>query len=265
MKKSIILLLAASLAACSVYAEKNYASKAEKYAYWGTKNKNAVQLRVNAGYAIGGTSPIPLPAEIRKIGKFKPYGGVNVGVEASKMLGDAMRWGISTGVHAFLHGMKTGADVKGYKMAIVMDQDEMAGYFTGTDETNVRLVGITLPFKAVWRANHRWTIEAGPFLQLFKKREFEGCVYDGYIRENTPVGQKIDITKENAATYDFSKDMRDVDYGLTFNFDWKAAPHWSLYGNLDWGMTDVFKSNFETVAFPMYSIYANFGVAYSIF
>lgn len=264
MKKSLILFLMAFGMIYSSYAGNNEA-KAEKFEQWGTQNKYGVQLRVNAGYAIGGTSPIPLPAEIRKINKFKPYGGVNIGVEASKMFGTSQRWGVATGVHAFLHGMKTGADVKGYKMAITMDQDEMAGYFTGVDETNVRLVGISLPVKAVWRANHRWTIEAGGFLQLFKKREFEGSVYDGYLRENTPVGQKIDITKDNPATYDFSDDMRDMDYGLTFNFDWKATRHWSLYGNLDWGMTDVFKSDFETIQFNMYSIYANFGVAYSIF
>lgn len=237
----------------------------EKYRQWGTRHPSGVQLRINAGYAIGGTTPLPLPAEIRSIDRFRPYGGLNVGFEASKMFGKKRRWGLAAGLHGFLHGMKTGAHVKGYKMAIVRDGEKMAGYFTGVDETNVRLVGMTIPLKGVWRVSHRWTIEAGPFFQLFKKREFEGKVYDGYLRENTPTGQKIEMSQANAASYDFSEDMRSLDYGLTFNFDWKATRHWSLYGNLDWGMTDVFKSNFQTIAFPMYSIYANVGVAYSVF
>lgn len=239
---------------------------ATKYQQWGTHNPNAMQVRLNIGYAMGGTTPLPLPAEIRSIDRFKPYGGGNIGIEASKMFGKVKkRWGIATGVHGFLHGMKTGAHVKGYQMSITMDQSEMAGYFTGIDETNVRLLGLTIPVKAVWRASHRWTIEVGPYLQLFKKDEFEGKVYDGYLRVDTPTGEKINIAPDTPATYDFSQDMRWANWGFAFNFDWKATRHWSIYGDLDWGVSGVFNSNFETIAFKMYSIYANVGLAYSIF
>lgn len=85
---------------------------------------SGVQLRINAGYAIGGTTPLPLPAEIRSIDRFRPYGGLNVGFEASKMFGKKRRWGLAAGLHGFLHGMKTGAHVKGYKMAIVRDGEK---------------------------------------------------------------------------------------------------------------------------------------------
>lgn len=249
----------------SVVALSAAASEPEQYSKWGSHHPNDIQVRFNAGYALGGTTPLPLPSEIRSIDRFSPYGGVNIGVEASRMFGRNKRWGVAGALHGYIHGMKTGAHVKGYQMGIVMGSDEMEGYFTGVDETNVRLMGVTLPFKAVWRANHRWTIEAGPFLQLFKKTEFEGQVYDGYLRVGDPTGEKIDIAASTPATYDFSKDMRSTNWGMEFTFDWKATPHFSLYGTLDWGMSNVFRSDFQTIAFNMYSIYANVGVAYSIF
>lgn len=262
MRKYFLLLISYFLFAASAA----FAADLETYEKWGTHNKNGVQVRFNLGYAVGGTTPLPLPAEMREINRFSPYGGGNLGVECSKMFGTGKkRWGIAAGAHGFVHGMMTGARVKGYKMAIEQDGNSMAGYFTGMNETNVRLWGMTLPLKAVWRASSRWTIEAGPYLQFFLSKEFEGNVHDGYLRVNDPTGEKIAMGSDNPATFDFSKDMRDANWGVAINFDWKATRHFSLYGNLDWGFSPVFRSDFQTIAFPMYSIYANVGVAYSLF
>lgn len=248
---------------CGVAAQ---AASPEKYDKWGTHNSNGTQVRLNLGYAVGGTTPLPLPAEIRSINRFMPYGGGNLGVDATRMFGNyKKRVGISGGLHGFVHGMKTGAEVKGYYMGLRMGNDAMEGYFTGVDETNVRLMGLTMPVKLVWRANHRWTIEAGPYLQLFLKKEFEGRVYDGYLRKDTPTGEKVDISGGAEANYDFSSDMRPANYGVEMTFDWKATRHVSLYGTVDWGMNGIFNHDFKTVAFKMYSVYANIGVAYSIF
>lgn len=242
------------------------AADAEKYQKWGSHQENGVQVRFNLGYAMGGTTPLPLPAEIRSIDRFMPYGGGNLGVEASKMFGtQKRRWGISGGIHAFLDGMKTGAHVKGYHMGIDMGNDHLEGYYTGIDETNVRLIGLTLPLQAVWRVSPRWTLEAGPYFQVFKKKEFSGSVYDGYLRQDTPIGKKVPIPADKPIPYDFSDDMRSAYWGVTFTADWKISRHFSLYGTLDWGVSDVFRSDFETIAFSMHSIYANVGFAYSIF
>lgn len=265
MKKYILLLMAAASTMALSAAE------LEKYQKWGSHNSNTVQVRLNAGYAIGGTTPLPLPAEIRTINKFKPYGGANIGIEASKMFGQGKkRWGISGGIHGFVHGMKTSANVKGYKMAYDETNDDgtrsrIKGYFTGVDDTDVTIWGVTMPLKAVWRANHRWTIEAGPFVQFFHTETFKGSVHDGYLRVNTPTGDKVNMDGDTSFDYDFSDDLRPANWGLAVNFDWKATRHISLYGALDWGMSGIFRHDFDTVAFPMYSIYANFGVAYSIF
>lgn len=259
MRHIILTLLAA--AALTLHA-----APAEKYIKWASHQPNNMQVRLNIGYALGGTTPMPLPPEIRTIDKFQPYGGGNVGIEISKMFGTSKhRWGLGGGVHGFIHGMKTGAHVKGYKMAITMGDDTMSGYYTGVDETNVRIIGLTMPLKFLWRANPRWTIGAGPYLQLFKVNEFKGKVYDGYLRENTPIGTKVEIAEGTPATYDFSSDLRPANWGLAVEADWKASRHWSLYGALDWGMSGIFRHDFQTVQFKMYSIYANVGVAYNIF
>ena len=36
----------------------------------------------------------------------------------------------------------------------------------------------------------------------------------------------------------------------------------NVFGLLDWGLSDVFQDDFQTVTFPMYPIYATLGVAY---
>lgn len=257
MNKIITILCLACLSLTAQAADN------DKFAQWGSHHPNNIQVRFNLGYAIGGTTPLPLPAQIRHIDKFMPWGGGNLGVTATKMF--SQRWGMAGGLHGFIHGMKTGAQVKGYQMGIRMGEDEMSGYFTGTDETNVRIMGVTLPLLAVVRVSPRWTIEAGPFLQIFKSEEFEGSVYDGYLRVDTPTGEKVDISGGASATYDFSKDLRPTNWGLAVNFDWKATRRLSLYGALDWGMSGIFRHDFETIDFKMYSIYANVGIAYSIF
>lgn len=260
MKHTLAIL---TIALCALAAQ---AATPEAYYKWGTHNPDGVQVRFNAGYALGGTTPLPLPAEIRKIDRFKPYGGGNIGVEASKMFGASKkRWGISGGLHGFLDGMKTGAHVKGYHMGLDLDGNHVEGYFTGIDETNVRLIGLTLPLQAVWRVSPRWTLQAGPYFQIFKKKEFEGCVYDGYLREVDPTGAKIDIPASNPLPYDFSSDLRSAYWGITLTADWKITRHLSAYGAVDWGVSDVFRSNYETITFSMHSIYANIGLAYNIF
>ena len=48
---------------------------------WGpTKGMNGAGVVVRAGYTLGGTSPIPLPKEVRSINTFAPKGGATIGV-----------------------------------------------------------------------------------------------------------------------------------------------------------------------------------------
>ena len=92
------------------------------YEKWGpTSDRDGLGFIVRAGYVIGGTSPLPLPAEIRKINEFSPKGGFSLGVDGYKYFNT--RWGISAGLRFFMQGMHTGANVKNYGMSIVMGED----------------------------------------------------------------------------------------------------------------------------------------------
>lgn len=264
-----ILLLALTLGAPAATAQDDApgeagktAARARKYAEWGLKDGRTWGLKARAGYVIGGTTPLPLPAEIRSINGFTPNGGLTFGLDGYKQFNT--HWALGAGLHFFMEGMGTGADVKNYHMGIKMDEDYLEGQFTGTDETNVRMGGFTIPVTAAYRISPRWTVSAGPYLSVITSRDFSGSVYDGYLRVNDPTGEKIVISRENPATYDFSSDMRRVQWGVEVGFEWKATRTIGVLGGIDWGVSDVFRSDFQTVDFPMYPIYATIGVTYQL-
>ncbi|MCD8317718.1 MAG: PorT family protein [Paraprevotella sp.] len=231
------------------------------YALWGpTSDHQGLGFVVRAGYVLGGTTPLSLPAEIRKISEFSPKDGFSLGVDGYKYFN--MRWGLSAGLRFFMQGMHTGAEVKNYNMALVMGQDVVEGRFTGTDITETRMTGFTIPVMATYRVGARWTFDLGPYFSYWIYRDFNGEVFDGYLREGSPIGQKISISADNPASYDFSSHMRNVSWGMEFCVDYRVRHHLNVFGLLDWGMSDVFKSDFKTVTFPLFPLYATWGVAY---
>lgn len=220
---------------------------------------------VRAGYTIGGTTPLPIPAEIRGINEFSPKGGATVGFDAYHLFNQ--RWGISAGWHVFYEGFHTSANVKNYKMSITMDGNSMSGYFTGCDVTNTTLFGMTFPLLASYNISPRWTVSAGPYFSTYFKTTFDGEVYDnpdgiGYLRVDTPTGEKINMDRNNPATYDFGENMRQWGAGVELCFDWKALRHMNVFGKVDWGLSNAIDPDFDAVAFKMFPIYATLGVAY---
>ena len=212
------------------------------------------------GYVIGGTTPMPLPEEIRSIDKFSPKFGMTVGVDATRRLDN--RWGVTAGVYFFTEGMHTEAGVKNYHMGIIQGDDYLEGNFTGKDVTDNSMMGLTIPVMGSFSISARVDINLGPYVSYLYDREFKGEVYDGYLREGNPTGQKVIIDSGNPATYDFSDSMRQWLWGMCLGFDWKVVRHCTVFASLDWGLNDVFRSDFKTVEFALYPVYATFGVAY---
>lgn len=262
MKRLKYLLLLGAWACVTGMQAENGTEREARYEKWGpTSDHNGWGCVLRAGLIVGGTTPLPLPAEIRSINTYsREGGGFSLGADAYKYFN--RRWGMAAGLHLFTQGMGTGADVKDYNMAIVMGDDKVEGRFTGTDVTETRMIGFTLPVMATWRAGARWNLNLGPYFSYWFYRDFEGEVYDGYLREGSPVGQKITISRENPATYSFNDDMRRVSWGIELGVDFRVVRHMNVFGILDWGLSDVFHSNFKTVDFPMYPLYATVGVAY---
>lgn len=256
------IIFATLLAAFTLSAS---AQKKDTWDKYNTTNKDKASFIVRAGYTFGGTAPLPIPAEIRGINAFKPKGGATIGADVNWELNK--RWGVRTGAHFFYEGFHTSANVKGYKMSLEQEGNVMAGYFTGCDVTNTSMWGMTVPLLATVRVSPRWDISVGPFVSVYYKKDFSGEVYDnpdgvGYIRVDSPIGQKVVIDRTSPATYDFSDNMRPWGAGVEVQFDWRALKHMNVFAQLDWGLSNALENDFDAVAFKMYPIYATVGVAY---
>lgn len=258
-----IILYGLIMIACKTQAQETV----DSWEKWGPHDLHNSGWIFRVGYVIGGTSPIPLPDEIRSINGFSPLGGLTFGADYYIMF--TRRLGLQAGVHFFWEGFHTSANVKNYRMGIEMGGNHLEGNFTGTDVTNTEMVGITIPITCTCRVSPRWNIGLGPFFSFVGKGTFEGEVYDnpdgiGYLREGDPTGRKIEITSDNAATYDFSGNMKHFYWGLEFMFEWKAMRHLNVFGAFDWSISSIFPSSFETIPFKMYPVYAKIGVGYRL-
>lgn len=221
---------------------------------------NTFEYEINAGLNIGGATPLPIPAEIRKIESFDPDMNLSIGLRAIKMVDT--KWGVSAAIRFELKGMETKASVKDYGMEIIQDDSRVSGRWTGKVQTAYHTRLLTIPITAVYRFNPKWQINFGPYLGIAMRNSFHGYVYEGYLREGDPTGEKAVFEGDARATYDFSDELRTLHFGLELGGRWKASNHLSVNAHLSWGLNDIFKSSFKTVTFDMYPIYVNLGFGY---
>lgn len=216
-------------------------------------------VRVGAAVGIGGTSPLPLPAEIRSIKSYKPTLNLSIEGAAHKKITD--RWGLMFGVRFERKGMETDARVKNYHMEAVNVEGTgtVEGAWTGHVRTSVSNNYFTFPILATYSFNERWQLQAGPYLSWMINGAFTGEAYDGYIRDQNPTGPKTEVTR---ATYNFSDDLRRFHWGIQLGGEFKAYKHLSVSANLLWGLNGIFPSDFDSVTFALYPIYGTLGFNY---
>lgn len=220
------------------------------------------EYEVNAGTNIGGTSPIPLPAEIRHIDSYNPKLNLQLGATVTKWLGFKKKWGVSVGLRLESKGMETKATVKNYGMEIYQDGKKLAGRWTGKVKTRYSSQQMIIPITAVYKVNPRFKVNFGPFLSYAFSNTFDGHVYEGYLREGDPAGDKVVFEGDAKATYDFNEDLRHFQWGMQGGVSWMAYKHLVVNANLTWGCNNIFVSSFKTISFNMYPIYLNFGFGY---
>lgn len=221
------------------------------------------ELELRVGYILGGTSPIPLPVEIRSIDSYNPTLGLSLEADVAKWMGEKDQWGLILGIKLENKNMKTKATVKNYGMEIFGDDgSRVAGRWTGGVRTSVKNSFLTFPVLGAYKINSRTNIKAGVFLSYLIDGSFTGYVYDGYLREGDPTGLKVVYADGKTAPYDFSDNLRHFQWGIQVGADWMAFRHLKIYADLSWGLNDAFKSNFNTITFDMYPIYANLGFGY---
>lgn len=223
------------------------------------------EYSLKAGFSIGGTSPLPLPNEIRSINSYRP-GGVAIAIEGNttRWLDERKKWGITFGLRLESKKMKTDATVKNYHMSIINTAGgELSGLWTGRVKTEVNNSYLTLPVLANYKISSRWKIVAGPYFSYLIDGNFSGNVYEGHLRTPDATGSRVDFTGESIATYDFSDDLRKFQWGVQVGGEWRAFKHLNVYADLTWGLNNIFQKDFETITFSMYPIYLNVGFGYS--
>jgi hypothetical protein len=251
MKKTIAIL-AALLATCQplTTAAGNHDSQ--------------FQFKVRAGYNIGGTAPIGLPASIRSIDKYSLTPSFMVGADVNLPLQDS--WGVQLGLHIENKGMDGEVTTKTYRMEIKKGESLLNGVYTGHVHQDVTEFMLTLPVMASCQLSKKLQLKVGPYFSLLLDKDFSGYVYDGYLRQGNPTGPmvSIGIREDERATYDFTDDMRRFQAGIALGVDWQVHRRLGLSADLNWGITGIHKSDFKTIEQTLFPIYGTIGVFYRI-
>lgn len=250
IKKKLTLALALAAAVLTAHAK--------------TKILDGWNYTVRLGYNIGGTAPIGLPPSIRSLNSYKLQPNFSLGFDVQKPMKG--RWGVLTGIHIENKGMEIDADVKNYHMAMVKGGEKIEGYYTGSQYTNTEEWMTTIPIMATFSASRNVTLKAGPYISYVSTRIFKGHAHDGYIRLGTPTGNRIVIgnTEGTRGDYDFSNDMRRLQWGVDVGADWQFHHRWGAYADLQWGLSGIHKSSFHTIEQTLYPIFGTMGITYRL-
>lgn len=228
---------------------------------WSTLH--GLEYEFKAGVNIGGTSPLPLPHEIRSLDSYSPGLAITIEGKATKWIDEAKKWGISVGLRLDSKSMTTEATVKNYGMEILSETGgKIQGLWTGGVKTKVKMSLLTVPILANYKIGERWKVVFGPYFSYMMDGDFNGNVYEGHLRTPDATGSRVNFSGDNIATYDFSEDLRHFQWGLQLGGSWRAYKHLTVHADLTWGLNDIFQKDFETITFAMYPIYLNFGFGY---
>lgn len=223
-----------------------------------------IELEGRVGYNIGAATPLGIPNTIRKINSFNLTPNLQIGLDARYQLGGA--WGVQAGLRFENKGMDAVITTKGYHMAMVKGGEELEGVYTGRVEQHLKQWMLTVPVMAILDVGGNWRLKAGPYVSFLTARDFSGNVSNGYLRKDTPTGQKIEMgdAPDERATYDFSDEMRRWQLGLMAGAAWQFAERLGLSADLSWGLTGVMKGSFKTVEQTLYPIYGTLALTYQI-
>ena len=133
------------------------------------------EYALKAGFSIGGTAPLPLPEEIRKIDSYVPSMAISIEGNATKWLDEKKIWGLTLGLRLETKNMTTEATVKNYGMKIINTTGgELEGLWTGGVKTKVKNSYLTIPILANYKISSRWKLVAGPYFSYLLEGDFSG-------------------------------------------------------------------------------------------
>lgn len=234
----------------------------------GDDKKKTLDWYLNLGINIGGSMPVPLPAEVRKINNYNPKINPHIGISTIYNLNK--KWGIGTELSLGIKGMRVKDEVKYMHTKVLVsekgnpDSKMVDGYFTGKNTTNVNLQYLSLTLSGIYNIDDKWEVRLGMYAASILKAKFDGNVSDGYLRDKEPNGPIVVIEADNPALFDFSDNLRDFDAGIVLGGKYKINERIGAIINLNWGLTDIFYRDQNPINFKMQNIYATFGVSYKL-
>ena len=203
---------------------------------------DSLSYDVRLGYALGGTVPTHVDNKIRHLNSFNPGFNFTIAAEASYPLDE--RWSLHSGLRFELGSMDVDSRVKNYDIEVVRGEESLSGIFN---------------------LNDKWSLRGGFFMAWLTNRRFWGWAYDGYLREGTPVGPKIEMGTEpgDRGDFDFDANMRHMQWGLDVGADWQIHRRWGAFAELTYGLSGLFKSDFHSVE-TLRPLYGTLGIIYRI-
>ena len=225
----------------------------------GVLDKLSIDARL--GYVVGGMLPTHLDNKIRHINNFDL--GLNFAVSIEADMPFNTRWGLHSGLRYELDGMDVDSRVKNYDIEVVRGSESLDGIFNGNVRIKSTQRRITLPIQASYYCSPQLQLRGGVFMGWLTNRRFWGWAYDGYLREGTPVGPKIEMGREpgERGDFDFDKDMRHMQWGIDAGLDWHFHPRWGMFAELTYGLSGLFKSDFHSVE-TLRPMYGTLGIMY---
>lgn len=235
------------------------ATARDKYIY---PSHKGIEYSVTAGANIGATTPMGLPAEIRKINSYKPTLNLSLGASALRMLDN--HWGISAGVLLENKGMETGVNVRNYHLTMNVvsgsSTGRKTGYYTGSIKNKTKIAYVTVPVTAVWRPDQFWQVNAGMYFAYAVDRTFTGNVYEGSLREDP----HHPVQAVERAEYDYSSDIRRFDTGFQAGVSRRIYRSLAVRADLKWGVVSTLPESVRKIDMNTYNVYLNIALTYTI-
>lgn len=224
---------------------------------------DSLRFDARLGYTVGGTIPTHIGKEIRGINSFNP--GLNFSIAGGVSLPLSERWSIHSGLRMELGSMDVDSRVKNYDIEVVRGDESLSGIFIGNVRIKTTQRRITLPIQAGFDLSNQLQLRGGLFMGWLTSRKFWGWAYDGYLREESPIGAKIEMGREpgDRGDFDFDQNMRHMQWGIDVGADWHFHPRWGLFAELTYGLSGLFKSDFHSVQ-TLRPMYGTLGISYRI-
>lgn len=220
------------------------------------------KLRVSAGFNLGGVAPTYIPPQIRRINNFSPVYPFSFELEVP-LLYINKQWSLHTGLGLESRSMKAGAYVENFRGEIDLENtvfQDIVGYFTGSVESTFHNWYLSLPLRAYYIHNEKWSFLGGLSISKTVHRRFEGGVQDAYIRIGLPTSEKIAVPR---GSFDLSNQIRKTDIGVHVGSDYTIDKRWAVKGMMNYGLSNVIDAPFENIPVKLHNIFLNTSLVYS--